>query len=83
MLLKVLAKRMYCLLLLLFFNHGPKFQKSVCNGCHDLLMFCLNIIDITIINIKGTDYLCIIHDIRKYVAIYLLHNSLLDNCGYI
>ena len=25
------------------FNHGVKFQDSVCNGCHDLTIFCLNI----------------------------------------
>ena len=22
-----------------YFNHGFKFQDSVCNGCHDLTMF--------------------------------------------
>ena len=26
-----------------YFNHGFKFQKSVCNGCHDLLMMSPNI----------------------------------------
>ena len=60
---------------------GLNFKKSVCNGCHDLLMFCLN--DITILTIKGTDYRCIIHDFSKYVTNYLLNNSLVDNCGYI
>ena len=29
-------------------NHGFKFQDSVCNGCHNLTMFCLNTSDITI-----------------------------------
>ena len=24
-----------------FFNHGFKFQNSVCNDCHDLTMLCL------------------------------------------
>ena len=24
-----------------FFNHGFKFQDYVCNGCHDLTMFCV------------------------------------------
>ena len=26
-----------------YFNHKFKFQKSVCNGCHDLLMISPNI----------------------------------------
>ena len=29
-------------------NHGFKFQDSVCNGCHNLTMLCLNTSDITI-----------------------------------
>ena len=36
-----------------FFNHGFKYQDSVCNGCHDLLMLCVNISDVTFINIKA------------------------------
>ena len=31
-----------------FFNRGFKFQKSVCNGCHDVTMFYLNFSEITI-----------------------------------
>ena len=26
-----------------FFNHGLKFEDSVCNGCHDLTMLSVNI----------------------------------------
>ena len=26
-----------------FFNHGFEFRDSVCNGCNDLLMLCVNI----------------------------------------
>ena len=36
-----------------FFNHGFKFQDSVCNGCHDLTMFSVNISDIAIITVKN------------------------------
>ena len=32
-----------------FFNHGLELQNSVCNGCHDLTVLCLNISDIAII----------------------------------
>ena len=37
------------------FNHGFKFHNSVCNGCHDLKMLCLNLSDIVIITIKDED----------------------------
>ena len=64
-----------------FFNHGFKDQDSVCNGCHDLLMLCVNISNIAIIPAKESDYHCIIHDIHKSEAINLFENSVLD--GYI
>ena len=35
-----------------FFNHGLEFQCSLCNGCHDLLMLCLNISDIVSLLLK-------------------------------
>ena len=37
-----------------FFNHGFRFRDSICNGCHDLTMFCLNINDIAIMTV-GVD----------------------------
>ena len=43
-----------------FINHRFKFQDSVCNGCHDLTIFYLNISNIAIINVKNIDYHCII-----------------------
>ena len=48
-----------------FFNHGFKFQDSVCNGCQDLTMLCPNISDITIITVKNVDYCCIIHKLAN------------------
>ena len=48
-----------------FFNNGFKLQDSVCNGCHDLVMLCLNISDVATITVKGVDCRCIIHDISK------------------
>ena len=59
------------------FNNGLKFQHSVCNGCHDLTMLCLNISDIAIITVKGVDYCCIIHDISSSEA----NNSLKTLCA--
>ena len=62
-----------------FFNHGLKFQDSVCNGCHDLTIVCLNISNITIITVKNIDCRCIIHSIRKSEAINLLETSMLED----
>ena len=44
-----------------FFNHGFKFQDSVCNGCHQLTMLSVNISDIAFITAKNVDYHYIIH----------------------
>ena len=66
-----------------FFNHGFKFQDSVCNGCHDLTMLCLNISNIAFITVENIDYRCIIHNINKSEAINLLKSSVLEDRGYI
>ena len=73
---------MYCLSLLVFY-HGFKFQKSICNGCHDLLIMCTNISDIALVTVKGVDYHCNIFDIRKSDTINLLENSVLDDIRYL
>ena len=67
----------------LFFNHGFKFRDFVYNGCHDLMMLCLNISNIAIINVKGVDYRCIIHDVSNSEAIHLSKHSVLEDSGYI
>ena len=43
-----------------FLNKGFKFQPNICNRCHDLLMMSMNFSGIAILNIKGSDYCCII-----------------------
>ena len=40
-----------------FLNYSFKFQPNVCNRCHDLLMS-MNLSNIAILNIKGSDYRC-------------------------
>ena len=57
-----------------FFNHGFEFQDHICNGCHDLTMFCLNISDITIITVKNIICRCIIHNINKSESISVLED---------
>ena len=58
-----------------FLNYSFKFQTNVCNRCHDLLMMSINLNDIAILNIKGSDYHCIISLINKNEAINLLQNA--------
>ena len=67
----------------LFFNHGLKFQDSVCNVFHDLTMLSVNISDIAIITVKNVDYYCIIFNIIKSKAINLLGKSVLEDSEYI
>ena len=58
-----------------FLNYNFKFKKNASNSCHDLLMMSVNLSDIAIWNIKGTDYCCIISWISKNEAINLLQNA--------
>ena len=39
-----------------FLNYSFKSQPNVCNRCHNLLMMSMNLSDIAILNIKGSDY---------------------------
>ena len=66
-----------------FFSRGFEFQDSICNGCHDLTIYCLDISDISIIAVKGIDcHYVFIHD-SKSEANHLLKNSVLEDHGYI
>ena len=58
-----------------FLNHSFKFQPNVCNRCHDLLMMSVNLSDIAVLNIKGSDNRCIISLITKNEAINLMQNA--------
>ena len=58
-----------------FLHYSFKFQQNVCNRCHDLLMMSINLSNIAISNIKGSDYFCVISLISKNEAIHLLQNA--------
>ena len=58
-----------------FLNYSFNFQPNVCNRCHDLLMMSINLINIAILNIKGSDYHCIISLISKNDVINLMQNA--------
>ena len=55
-----------------FINFSFKFQPNVYNRCHDLLRMSINLSDIAILNIKGSDYCCIISLISTNEAIKLM-----------
>ena len=57
-----------------FLNYSFKFQPNVCNRCHDLLMS-MNLTDNAILNIKCSDYCCIISLISKNEDISLMQNA--------
>ena len=61
-----------------FLDKGFKFQPDVCNGCHDVLMMFMNLSDISILNIHGADYRCVITGISKSEAVNLLQNAVLN-----
>ena len=58
-----------------FLNYSFKFQTNVSNRCHDLLMTSVNLSDVAILNIKGSDYRCAVSLISKNMAINLLQNT--------
>ena len=58
-----------------FLNYSFNFQPSFCNRCHDLLMMSMNLSDTVVLNIKGSDYRCIINLISKNEAINLMQNT--------
>ena len=53
-----------------FSNKSFKFQPNVCSRCHDLLIMSMNLRDIAILNIKGSDH----SGISKSEAINLIQN---------
>ena len=58
-----------------FLNYSFKFQINACNRCHDLLMMSMSLSNIAILNIKGSDYRCIISLISKNEAMILMQNA--------
>ena len=55
-----------------FINFSFNFQPNVSNRCHGLLMMSVNLTNISILNIKGSDYRCIISLVSKNETINLM-----------
>ena len=58
-----------------FLTYNFKSKPNACNRCHDFVMISKSLSDIAILNIKGSDYRCIISLISKNEAIYLIQNA--------
>ena len=58
-----------------YWYHSFKFQPNICSRCHDLLLMSINLSNIAILNIKGSDYRCIIGLIIKNEAIKLMEKA--------
>ena len=61
-----------------FLDKGFKFQRYICNECHDVLMISINLNDIAISNMNGANDLCIINRISKSDTLNLLQIFWLD-----
>ena len=57
-----------------FWNKGFKIHTNAWNRCHNLLMMSMNLCNIYFLNIKHTDYCCIISGISNSEAMKVLQN---------
>ena len=53
-----------------------KFQQNVSSRYHNILMMSMNYSDIAILNIKGSNYHCIISLISKNGTVNLMQNAI-------
>ena len=60
-----------------FKDVGFKFEPHVCNKCHDILMTTYEFKNITILNVKGVYFRCILCDVSRDDAVNRLKNSVL------
>ena len=64
-----------------FEDVGFKLEPYVCNKCHDLFITGYELKSISILNVKGVDFRCILWGIRKDEAVNMLNNSVLEDNG--
>ena len=64
-----------------FKDVGFKFEKHVCNKCHDLLTMAYSLKDIAILNAKGATFRCILMGISKNEGLKRLNNSVTYDRG--
>ena len=54
-----------------FSNYSLKFQPNIFNRCQSSLMMSINLSDIAVLNIKGSDYRCLLLLLLSVVYYYL------------
>ena len=64
-----------------FKDVGFKFEKHVCNGCHDLLTMAYSLKNIAILSAKGATFRCVLMGISKNEGLKRLHNSVTCDRG--
>ena len=64
-----------------FKDVGFKFEKHVCNGCHDLLTMAYSLKNIAILSAKGVTFRCILMGISKNEGLKRLNNSVTYDRG--
>ena len=58
-----------------FLDKGFKFQSNACNRCHDWLTMSMYLSDIAVLNIKCSNYCCVICKISNSDTIKLIQNA--------
>ena len=66
-----------------FKDVGFKFEKRICNGCHDLLTMVYSLKNIAILSAKGATFRCILWGISRNQGLRRLNSSVLENKGVI
>ena len=64
-----------------FKDAGFKFEKHVCNKCHDLLTMAYYLKNIAILSAKGTTFRCLLMGISKKEALIKSNNSVTYDRG--
>ena len=64
-----------------FKDVGFKFEKHVCNGCHDLLTMAYSLKNIAILSANGATFRCILMGISKNEGLKRLNNSVTYDRG--
>ena len=60
---------------------GFKFEKHVCNGCHDLLTMAYSLKNIAILSAKEATFRCVLMGINKNEGLKRLNNSVTYDKG--
>ena len=60
---------------------GFKFERHVCNKCHDVLMTTNELKNTAILDVKGVDFRCVLWGISRDEAVNRLNKSMLEDKG--